>query len=71
MKVEIKDKEKESKPFPKLMIRLDGLIILMKSEREGTVINKIKNKKSVGYYSENWVYSELKDFDGEITLSND
>lgn len=76
MKIEIKENKKISnKPFPKLMIgSLRSIILASRLENGqivGTVIKNNDNIYPLGYYSENWNKSEFKDFEDEITLSND
>lgn len=68
----------EKEEFPKLMVNDNGthvLIILCNGEQkekgtfEGTCVYSSANVNSVGRHSTNWV--GFRDFDGEITLSND
>jgi len=73
MKVEVK--EKDVKPFPKLMEH-NGIIILATSFKdemyEGMVISNINNidHHHVGDFGKFWS-SNFRDFPGTVTLSND
>lgn len=70
MKAIIKSKDIPSKPFPKLMISDKGTLVLFVSTEVGTVIKSDSNYKT-GEHLDDWVMSLFKDFDGEVTLSND
>ena len=72
MKAIIKSKDIPSKPFPKLMISEHGTLVLFESDEVGTIIYPgINNTYKIGDYIDDWVMSLFKDFDGEVTLSND
>lgn len=62
------DKKKE---YPKLMVDGNENIVLFTSSDEGTLISSKGCPEDVGHYSELWVMSEFKDFNGTVTLSND
>lgn len=72
MKVEVKHgKAKEVKPFPKLMVNIcNGVIVLFSDEKAGTVLSGTDYIKT-GTIAINTSPGEYKDFEGEITLSND
>jgi hypothetical protein len=59
----------KEKPFPKLMIDDEGDVYLMRSQSSGTIIHT-SSKCNMGAHSNTWSY-KLKDFSGEVTLSND
>ena len=64
--------EKKEKPFPKLMISVDtGSIYLMVKHNEGTRIHAGIYNHDVGYFSRGWSMSSLKDYEGDVCLTND
>lgn len=74
MKVEVKESSKKAeRPFPKLMISKTNntTIVLFTSKNEGTILQSIDDHNPVGYHTQSFAYRFFKDFEGEITLSND
>lgn len=69
MKVIVKEKGSTNQ-YPKLMKSNAGLIVLMVSDKTGVVVvgNDVWDR---GHYADNWGICLFKDFDGEVTLSND
>ena len=65
--------ESQTKAFPKLMLfKNTGLIALMVSPKCGTVVhvgNSVTFK--LGEWSTKFAQEGFKDFNGEVTLSND
>ena len=61
------------KPFPKLMIASDGVIVLFESKRNGVVVshNGGFTTTAVGESCNEWHMGSFEDFDGEVILSND
>jgi hypothetical protein len=71
MKTKITNQDsQQEKPFPKLMIDVGGDIHLMITHGAGIVVYSDCDE-NVGLYDTDWNMSELKDFSGEIILSND
>jgi hypothetical protein len=74
---------KSSRPFPKLMIDVDGDIFYMLQENtenprdpmlgtgSGVLIHTNCMNTRTGIYSTSWDLQLFQDFEGEITLSND
>ena len=69
MKVEVEEiSKKAGRPFPKLMISQRGTLVLFTSSEVGTLLKGADYP--IGYHS--YFDNEcFKDFEGEITLSND
>lgn len=68
---------KSSRPFPKLMIDVDGDIFYMLQENAGKpgrgvgiLIHAVSAGTRTGIYCETWDLEMFEDFEGEITLSN-
>jgi hypothetical protein len=67
----------DAKPYPKLMHYVDnrdrnGMVLLMVSETDGTVVYASEGVSYVlGYYASSWDPAGLVDFTGTVTLSND
>ena len=70
---------KSSRPFPKLMIDVDGDIFYMLQENAekpgrgvGILIHAVEYSGTrTGIYNDRWELHLFQDFEGEITLSND
>lgn len=69
MKVVVNGKQKV-KEYPRLMVDDNLNIVLFKGSNEGTLIDSAKYPEEIADYSEHWVMSEFKDFNGTVTLSN-
>ena len=53
------------------MIAKDNLIVIFIKEQCGTVIKGVVNKHlKIAEYSEYWIMSYFKDYDGEVNLKN-
>ena len=62
----------DAKPFPKLMIGdFTNVIVLFSETSVGTVVERGANSELVGYFNDEWDMPYFKDYDGEITLSNE
>lgn len=70
MKVIVNEESKE-KELPKLMIckNDENLVVFMFGDKQGVVISC--KTRYTGYYSEYWVMTDFKDFNGTVTLQND
>lgn len=70
---------KSSRPYPKLMIDVDGDIFYMLHENAekpgrgvGILIHTVEYSGTrTGIYNDRWELQLFQDFEGEITLSND
>jgi hypothetical protein len=69
---------KSYRPFPKLMIDVDGDIFYMLQESDGrpgrgsgVLIHANSMNTRTGIYSSSWDLQLFQDFEGAITLSND
>jgi len=70
---------KSSRPFPKLMIDVDGDIFYMLRENAekpgkgvGILIHTAEYSNTrTGIYGDRWELHLFQDFEGEVTLSND
>ena len=72
MKSIIKSKKTPDKPFPKLMTNAIGTIVLFSYYRIGVIIGIDGNSiGTIGEYRTDWNMPSFKDFEGEVTLSND
>lgn len=75
MKVEVKESSKKAeRPFPKLMINKHGALVLMHNCRgQGTLLKPMEAIRLEGQvlYRDKLDITSFKDFEGEITLSND
>jgi hypothetical protein len=69
MKTTIKEHQQCEKPFPKLMVSGD-LIVLFTNEHTGTVVHTVGGY-SMGYWDDSWKAYLFKDFHGTVTLEND
>ena len=85
MKTKVTKQNKQTKPFPKLMIDEDGDVFFMVLERNVSgeqlgqgvliqatkvLIHDVSPLSRVGAYCEEWDLSLFKDFDGTVELSN-
>jgi hypothetical protein len=67
---------KSPRPFPKLMIDVDGDIFYMfqgnagSEEGSGVLIHTNCMNTKTGIYSADWDLQLFQDFEGEVTLSN-
>lgn len=67
----------EERPFPKLMIADDGLIVHFSEVEYGMVVvppnQRIASNARyvVGYRSNGWTMDEFEDYEGKVELSND
>ena len=70
MKVEVEEiSKKAGRPFPKLMISQRGTLVLFTSSEVGTLLKGADHP--IGYHASDFDSECFKDFEGEITLSND
>jgi len=67
MKVKITAPKRKVRLYPKLMTDGEGLIILATSDSTGTII--VGAFADIGHW-DNRDMTDLTDFDGELTLSN-
>tara|TARA_R110000796_G_scaffold62503_1_gene144200 strand:+ start:27 stop:242 length:216 start_codon:yes stop_codon:yes gene_type:complete len=71
MKVVVsKQKEVEELEYPRLRIYKSGLIVLFSNSTTGMVVSEDRTYE-VGEFSDNWDSLIFKDYNGNITLSND
>ena len=72
MKSTVKDKKTE-RDYPKLMISLEDpmLIVLFDKPKFGAIVCDKRTCDKTGNYEDGWEMSKFKDFDGEVTLSNE
>lgn len=57
--------------FPCLMIaRNNGMIVLMKDDKTGVVINSGTGSENIGYIGSCWRPNAFDVYDGEVTLAN-
>ena len=62
----------DAKPFPKLMIgNRTNVIVLFSHIKTGTIQVKGNHSGQVGLHDSSWDMNYFKDYDGEITLSNE
>lgn len=78
IKVEIKEEQEMEKiEYPliyPLIGNADGLIVLFREARKGTVLEdkrKTNTPRSIGSYSASWNMANFKKIIGSITLSNE
>lgn len=69
MKITISESKRRIN-FPKLMISDNGLIVLMKNNGIGVVLNKGASSNEIGTLREDWVMQYFRDFEGDLILSN-
>jgi hypothetical protein len=71
MKIELTNKKsKKTQPYPKLMIDDDDDIYFVSQDSVGTIIHSYV-KDRLGIYIDDLNMSDLVDYEGKITLSND
>lgn len=63
-------KTQEVKPFPKLMITNDRIIVLFTTLSDGTVIDEAVHCWGIGHYSDSWDMRQFTDFNEPITIQN-
>jgi len=69
MKVKIATPKRKVRLYPKLMTDGEGLIILATSDSTGTII-VTSYSDDIGHWDDRDM-TDLTDFEGELTLSND
>lgn len=71
MRSEIIENKSTSTKYPTLMIDpLEDIIVLMSSERIGTIVYSNNDAFSIGEYDDDWNMDDFKLFNGVIELSN-
>lgn len=63
--------EKKEKPFPKLMVTAEGMVVAFKDKGIGGIVYSVSDCEPVGYISNTWIMKNFTDFNGSITLSNE
>jgi len=63
----VKHRKPPVRTYPKLMVSEDGLIVLMESYGEGTIVNE-NIRFGIGYHEAFWNMQNFKNFHGSITL---
>lgn len=65
--------KKKEKPFPKLMVHLDGDIVMFHENRKGCYVylSGLGCSKGIGYYVNRFVMDNFKDYEGDVCLTND
>lgn len=63
--------DRKPRPFPKLMVDMEGDVVLMSDSCTGTVVavTEHNDPKWLGFHKESWKC--MKDFHGVLELEND
>jgi hypothetical protein len=69
MKVKVTTTKRQALPYPKLMTDGENLIVLMYCDGVGTVVTG-SLAYTTGFQYSQWRMEALKDFEGEVLLSN-
>ena len=70
MKTEIIEEENNADEYPKLMVGLNGTLVLFSEPKIGMVMISGRGWEP-GHYSTAWTMEGFTDFKGKLVLSND
>jgi len=69
MKTEIIKEENKADEYPRLMVGVNGTVVLFREPKIGTVLSGRGWEPS--HYSTSWAMGGFTDFKGKVVLSND